>query len=224
MATVDLDPSPNAELRPAALPRMTEAEFVAWCDEETRAEWVDGEVVLMNAVGTGHGLLLTFLNRLVGNFGEAYDLGQVLNDPVAIRLPRQRRRRQPDLFFIGTGKADRILDDVFEGPPDLIVEIVSPDSRHRDAVVKFAEYEAAGVPEYWLADPPMRMFDAFTLGADGKYVRIPDVNGVVYSACLPGLFFRVEWVWQLPFPKVPPLLAEMAAERALRLGSSPPPP
>ena len=36
--------------------RMTEAEFVAWVDEDTRAEWVDGDVILMAPVSGEHSL------------------------------------------------------------------------------------------------------------------------------------------------------------------------
>ncbi len=215
MATVDLD-TPAAE--PSVLPRMTEDEFVAWSfATDVRAEWVDGEVILMNAVSTDHGLMFDFLCRLLGGFAEEHDLGSVLPDPVVVRLPRQRRRRSPDLFYYAEAKRGQVRDQHFEGPPDLTIEIVSPESRHRDTVVKFAEYQAAGVPEYWLADRPMRTFEAYTLGADGKYARLPEVDGAVHSAVLSGLFFRPEWVWQLRFPKVAPLLREMAAGRARRL-------
>ncbi len=217
MTTADLEDL--IEPAPSPLPRMTEEEFVAWCDSETRAEWVDGEVVMMNAVNTGHGLLLSFLNHLVGGFVIEHDLGEILNEPVVVRLPRQRRRRSPDLFFFTHAQRQHLLEQHFEGPPTLIVEVVSPDDRHRDTVVKFAEYEAAGVPEYWIADREMRAFTAFALGADGRYAPLPVTDGAVHSAVLPGLFFRPEWVWQLRFPNPRPLLQAMAVERAKRLAA-----
>jgi hypothetical protein len=33
---------------------MTEDEFVAWCDEDVRAEWVDGEVIVMSPANRMH--------------------------------------------------------------------------------------------------------------------------------------------------------------------------
>ena len=93
----------------------------------------------------------------------------------------------------------------------------------RDRRTKFAEYEAAGLPEYWLPNPPLRLFEAYRLGGDGRYAPLPEVDGKVYSVVLPGLFYRTEWVRQLRLPKVDPLLAEMSARRH-RLLSSPPPP
>ena len=219
MATADLD-SPAAETIPPVPLRMTEEEFVArFTDEDVWAEWVDGEVVIMNATEPGHGMLLSFINTLLHMFVAEYELGFVMGESVAVRLPRQRRRRLPDVFFVGNEKLGQIEPQHFEGPPDLIVEVVSPDGQRRDRREKFAEYEAAGVPEYWLADRPMRTFEAYTLGADGRYARIPEVDGAAHSVLLPGLFFRTEWVWQLRFPKPGPLLQAMAVERAKRLAA-----
>jgi len=218
MATVNLEPAAAPSDR-SDLPRMTEEEFVAWCDEQTRAEWVDGEVVLMNAVEPDHGRLSFFIGHLLRGFVDEHDLGEVMGEPVTVRLPRQRRRRSPDLFFFGPAKAGQVTRQHFEGAPDLIVEVVSPESQTRDRHEKFQEYEAAGVPEYWLADRTLRTFEAYTLGADGRYASIPVTGGVVHSAVLPGLFFRPEWVWQLRFPKVAPLLVAMAEDRR-RLGEN----
>ncbi len=103
--------------------------------------------------------------------------------------------------------------DGVQGAPDLVVEIVSPESQSRDRRVKFLEYEAAGVREYWLLDRPQRSFEAYAPGPDGKYALLPAADGRVYSTVLVGLFFHLDWVWQLRYPKVAPLLRAMADER-----------
>ena len=215
MTTVHLDGL--VEPPPAAPPRMTEDEFVTWAfAEDVWAEWVDGEVVLMNAVEMDNSELTFFMAHLIRAFTSRYGLGKLYGEPAQVRLPR--RRRSPDLTFLTTAHLDRVERMQIQGPPDLLVEVVSPESRTRDRRDKFAEYEAACVPEYWLADRHMRSFEAYTLGSEGKYGRIPEVDGAVFSALLPGLFFRPEWVWQLEYPQVPPLLRAMARERRRRLG------
>ena len=114
----------------------------------------------------------------------------------------------------------------FQGSPDLIVEVVSPDSQSRDRVTKFREYEAAGVLEYWLPDPTLRTFEAYGLDAGDRYVRLPTTAaGRTYSTVLTGVFFDDAWLRQLHPPEDPlPLIYDMSTERARLLSSPPPPP
>ncbi len=57
MATVPQSPSevfyPGRKL-PPAMP-LTEQEFLAWCDEDTRAEWVEGDVILLSPANVNWG-------------------------------------------------------------------------------------------------------------------------------------------------------------------------
>ena len=70
-----------------------------------------------------------------------------------MRLPEAPRRgRVPDLLFVTSEHVDRQQPTYLDGPRDLAVEIVSPDSVRRDQGEKFVEYEQAGIPEYWLVD------------------------------------------------------------------------
>ena len=95
--------------------------------------------------------------------------------------------REPDLLVILNDHADRIKENRVEGAVDIAVEIVSPESTVRDRGDKFDEYEAAGVPEYWLFDPLRETADIYALGSDGRYHRRPlDGEGRVTSGLLPG--------------------------------------
>src|SRR2546422_8024348 len=84
--------------------RMTEAEFVNWCDDETWAEWINGRVLLMALIDFQHASLTSFLIQLAGGFIEQDDLGVVLSAPFQIRFGRLRRRRSPDLIFISKNR------------------------------------------------------------------------------------------------------------------------
>ena len=218
MSTVDTDTLVAADGVRRTV-RMTEKQFVAWAARSgRRAEWADGEAVLMNAVELSHDRFTKFADRLLGTFVEAHGLGEVFGESYHVRLAPQRRRRGPDVFFLAAARSHLLERMQCAGPPDLIVEVISPDSRTRDRRTKFAEYEAAGVREYWLSEPPLRTFEAFALGPDGRYARLPEREGRVYSTVLTGVYFRPDWVWQLQPPDVLPLLAEMSAERARLLG------
>ena len=50
---------------------MTESEFVAWCNEDVRAEWVDGEVFIMSPSNVEHDDLQIWLIRLLGEYVES---------------------------------------------------------------------------------------------------------------------------------------------------------
>jgi Uma2 family endonuclease len=96
------------------------------------------------------------------------------------------------------------------GPADLAIEITSPESLLRDRGEKFAEYELAGVPEYWLLDPDRKRADFYELGSDGRYRLVtPDEEGRYHSQVVQGFWLKVAWLWQDPLPKVLEVVKEL---------------
>jgi Uma2 family endonuclease len=179
---------------------MTWEEFVAWCDEDTRAEWVDGEVIVLSPVSVAHQRLLRFLTVVLDLFISTQGLGELLTAGILMRLPSRPSGREPDLLFVAREHLDRLRATWLEGPADLVIEIVSPESEERDWEVKRAEYAAAGIPEYWVLDRDREDAAFFQLGPDGTYHRAPIEDGVYRSRVLPRFWLRVEWLWQLPTP------------------------
>lgn len=192
---------------------MSEDQFLDWCDSDTWAEWVDGELIVMSPVSIEHATLATFLVRLLGDFVEARDLGTTHQEPFQVRLPEQRRRRSPDLFFVAAARRKLIQKHHVEGAPDLIVEIVSPESQARDWREKYLEYEAAGVREYWVIDPSSQRMEAYALTSKRGYVRLDEKDGRIASKVLSGLYIRPAWLWRTPLPKVRTILAEFESKR-----------
>ena len=110
--------------------------------------------------------------RTLFQFVAERDLGKVLFAPVRVRtvnLPDELKHREPDVCFLRRGRFDRQRENFWE-VADLVVEVVSPDDPNRDWVTKLAEY-AAGIPEYWIADPRDRTLTVFTLPDGGKEYR-----------------------------------------------------
>ena len=107
-------------------PRMTEEEFLAWCDEDIRAEWVDGEVFVMSPVNLDHSRLFKFLLTLLDGFVQFRDLGEILGSEYLIRMPNKPRMRLPDILFVAKERLHLLKRTYLDGAPDLIVEIVSP--------------------------------------------------------------------------------------------------
>jgi Uma2 family endonuclease len=198
------------EAQLGARPKMTYDEFLAWAGEDTHAEWVNGEVYFFMTAEMLHQRIVDFLNRLIGFFIESRDLGALFSGPASIKL--EKSGREPDLFFVSKANLTRVTKLYFDGPPDLIIEVVSDDSVGRDRADKFEEYEEAGVREYWIIDPRprRRRADFYQLGADGKYQPVPlNAEGVYHSTMLPGFWLKVSWLWEDPLPKLMPTLKEI---------------
>lgn len=190
------------EKKGIAAKRMSYEEFLAWCDEDTLAEWVDGEVVMYSPPSRRHQEVQKFLLGLLDAYVHARDLGIVLGAPFQMHLGPLRRGREPDVLFIRKENLSRLRDTYLEGPADLVVEVASEESRLRDYGEKLAEYELGGVGEYWIVDPE-RNEVRFFQRKGGRFIPVfPDAEGLYRSAVIPGLWIKVEWLLADPLPPV----------------------
>jgi Uma2 family endonuclease len=195
--------------RTAPTGKIAYEEFLAWADEDTWAEWVNGEVVVLTPVSNRHQMLVGFLLNLMQHFTEARDLGRVLCAPFQMKTGPDLPGREPDILFIAREHLDRLRNSYLDGPADLVVEIISPDSRARDRGEKFYEYEQGGVREYWLLDPLRRQAEFYQRGSDGIFRLVSSgEDGIYRSAALEGLWLKVEWFWQEPLPPLMSVLRD----------------
>jgi Uma2 family endonuclease len=201
--------TPTLPVNPAPPGRMTYEEFLEWADEDTRAEWVDGEVILMSPVSFARQNIAEFLAASLRFFAEANHLGQILTAPFQMRLRTRPSGREPDVIFISRDRLDKLQNVYLDGPADLVIEIISPDSRARDRGDKYYEYEQGGVREYWLIDPVRKQAEFYRLRSDGIYSIMPiGDDGIVHSGVLKGLWLKVDWLWQDPLPTLMTVLKE----------------
>jgi Uma2 family endonuclease len=187
--------------------RMTYEEFLQWCDEDTWAEWVDGEVIMLTPASNRHQDLSDFLAFVMRAFAEAHNLGVVRSAPFQMKTGPDLPGREPDILFTAQEHLDRLKETYLDGPADVVVEIVSPESMGRDRGEKFYEYEGGGVREYWLIDPQRRRAEFYRLGEEGWYQLAPvdeDRSGV-----LSGFWVKPSWFWEEPLPRVLDVLKEL---------------
>lgn len=155
-------------------------------NDSNRYEIIGGELIVSPSPTRAHQILAYRLTQLIGNFVDARQLGQVLFAPVDVRLS-PHNVVEPDLLFI---RQDRLgiygATGPVEGPPDLVVEIISPSSKIMDRIRKAALYADSGVPEYWLVDPEQREAQILIL-AQGQYEPVQPVDGRLPSTVIPGL-------------------------------------
>jgi Uma2 family endonuclease len=202
LAALSADPA-----RPAT---MTYAEFLAWTDEDTLAEWADGRLIMASPASAQHQYLALFIAGVLSTYVALHDLGTVLTAPFQMKLARSGR--EPDVLFVAKEHLARLQATLLQGAADLVVEIVSDESVARDRGTKFEEYREAGIPEYWLIDPRVEQAEFYQLDERGRYQLIPaGVDGVYRSRSVPGLWMRVDWLWQQPLPS--PTEALLAIDR-----------
>ena len=146
--------------------RWTYAEFARLPSEGTsRYEVIDGELVVTPAPGLRHQGIVTDLVTFLNTFVREHDLGRVFASPVDV-LFGEGDYLEPDIVFVRKGRFDILSDRGVEGPPDLVVEVISPASADRDRGIKLERYRHFGVAEYWVVDPDMRVVEVWAL-ADG---------------------------------------------------------
>jgi Uma2 family endonuclease len=190
--------------------RMTYEEFLEWCDEDTWAEWVDGEVIVLTPASNRHQDLSDFLAFVMRAFVEAHNLGIVRSAPFLMKTGPELPGREPDILFIAREHLARLKETYLDGPADLVVEIVSPESMGRDRGGKFYEYEEGGVGEYWLIDSQRRRAEFYRLGEKGWYQLIPvGEEGAYQSEVVSGFWLKPSWFWEEPLPQVLDVLREL---------------
>ena len=193
-------------------PRMTYEEWRAWTEEDIHSEWVDGEVIEFMSATALHQRDLLLFSALLLWYVERFDLGEVL--VAGVRLRVEGADREPDVLFVAKHHLDRIEGTRLNGPADLVVEIISDDSVDLDLCEKFAQYAAAGVPEYWLFDPrPGEEWGKlYVRGEDGTYQELlADELGRLHSTVVPGFWFDPAWLWRESRPSLPTLQEMIAA-------------
>ncbi len=191
--------------------KMSFEEYIEWLDEDTRAEWVDGKIELMpSPASIEHQDLGSFLESVLRIYVEAYDLGKIVRAPYVMKMAAISRGREPDLIFIRRERMHLLTRNYLDGPADLAIEIISPESKQRDSEIKFAEYEVAGVREYWMLDPDNRTSEFFQLGDNGRYyTAAAGSDGFYRSKVIAGFWLRVDWLWQTPLPATLDVLREL---------------
>lgn len=195
---------------PASAPSgyVTYEAFLDWGDEDTLAEWVDGTIEMTSPASLRHQHMARFVQTMLATFVEVHALGAIIAPPFQMKLPRSGR--EPDAIYVAQAHLDRLRPTYLDGPADLVVEIVSPESVKRDHETKFGEYEQAGIPEYWLLDPETEQAQFYQRDGAGRYRHsAPAPDGVYRSRVLPGFWLRTSWLWQQPLPDMVQALLEV---------------
>ena len=159
-----------------ALPQLREEEYYTYTDllewdEDVRAELHDGGVVMMAPPLRVHQEVIAQLLVQIGNYVKGKKC-KVYPAPFGVRLFPKKDKSDNTVFepdIVVVCDSEKLDDRGCNGPPDLVIEVVSPSTAKYDRVYKFRKYQKAGVKEYWIVDPDEKSVQVCVL-ENGNYV------------------------------------------------------
>ena len=139
--------------------------FREWLDEDKKAEFINGEIIMHSPVKRKHWAASENLSFLLGLYTRLENLGRVAVEKALIALTRNDY--EPDICFFSKEKATSFTDDQMIFPaPDFVVEILSKSTAKKDKGIKHQDYAAHGIREYWIIDPNRKSIDQYILIGD----------------------------------------------------------
>jgi Uma2 family endonuclease len=146
--------------------QWTEEEYFALPDTNRLIELSEGELIMPPHPTHTHQRTVMRLAAAMYTFVQRHGLGTLQIAPLPVRL-WPGKIREPDILSVAEEHGDRIGEQ-FYGPPDLVVEVLSPSTWRIDRREKMVEYARAGISEYWMVDPDACTIEVFVL-REGAY-------------------------------------------------------
>ncbi|MBI4578051.1 MAG: Uma2 family endonuclease [Planctomycetes bacterium] len=167
--------------------RMTAEEFFNLPDDGYRYELVDGVVLATPSPSPRHQRVAHELTVQLASFLKAHPVGEMLYE-TDVHLGRGPDGTDlvycPEIVFY---RADRLaaMRDRLVGPPDLVVEVISPLTRRYDTQTKRDDYQRFGVREYWIVDAQRNEF-IFLRNEGDAFVQVPPTGDTFASQAVEG--------------------------------------
>ena len=171
--------------------------FYEWMDEDMKTEFINGEIVVHSPALDKHSSVVMLLGTLLNVFVNARNLGLVRVEKALVELTRNSY--EPDICYFGLDKSASISPELLYYPaPDLVVEVLSESTKKNDREVKFEDYAAHGVAEYWIIDPKRQTIETFTIDANTEAYAATGIFKIgqsVSSTILPNFTIPVKAIF-----------------------------
>ena len=165
--------------------------FYSEMTENEKVEFINGEVILHSPVKKHHNECVGRLYNLLKPFVQKKALGFVGFEKILVRLTRNDY--EPDLCFFGSETSDAFTpEQMFFPAPDFVVEVLSKSTANRDRGIKFSDYAAHGVTEYWLIDPLSEVLEQYRLEDETYTLELKSGTGTVESFAVNGFALPIK--------------------------------
>jgi Uma2 family endonuclease len=180
--------------------RMSYRDLLKLPDDGLRHELIDGEHYVTPSPVPRHQLIAANLHLIIGNHVRQRRSGVIVFAPFDVVFTQYDVVVPDLLYFTRQRYRDTVTEKHAQGPPNLVVEILSPGTRRRDEGIKRALYERMGVDEYWIVDGKRELVTVFR--RDGGAYRRSEYalqdEASLTTPLLPDLRIPLTAVFELP--------------------------
>jgi Uma2 family endonuclease len=175
--------------------KLTYDDYVRFPEDGLRHEIIDGEHYVTPSPSLRHQRISGTLFYLLRTYLEKHPLGELFYAPFDALLGRHDIV-VPDLLYLSEERRHFLTAKNLQGPPSLVIEILSPSTSRRDRQLKRDLYERVGVEEYWLVDPERDVVNIYRWGADGHESSVEyEKTATLTSSLFPGLELPLDRVF-----------------------------
>lgn len=141
-------------------------------EDGNQYELIGGKLELKPSPSTTHQRISHQIERVLADSCESQYI--IMHAPVDVILSLDETR-QPDILLVHRSREHIIEEHAIIGPPDLVVEIISPNSVKRDRIMKKESYAKFGVPEYWIVDSANLSIEQYVLKVEGYPYELTNI-------------------------------------------------
>jgi Uma2 family endonuclease len=174
---------------------LTYEDYLRLPDDRKRYEIYEGELAMTPSPSFHHQEISRNLEFILHSHVRRHALGHVMDAPLDVILDTNTVV-VPDLLFIAADRMSIVTEKGVEGPPDLVIEILSPGTQRYDRIRKLNLYAKFGVHWYWILDPAEETLEEYEL-CEGSYVRrgSHESEDLFKPLLFPGLDVELKEVW-----------------------------
>lgn len=173
--------------------KITYDDYAGFLPDGQIYQIIDGELYMTPAPNPFHQRASKRLQRQLEAYFEERGQGEVFNAPIDVILT-QHDVVQPDLVVVTN--AAQVSTRGIEGPPFLVVEVLSPSSVRTDRNVKLERYARLYIPHYWIADPERQRIECYRLQSN-QYAAVAEAASPdsLHHPDFPDLAVNLAAVW-----------------------------
>lgn len=160
---------------------------------KTPCQLINGELIMSPAPNPEH-------QRISGKVFKILDkatqgTGEVFYAPIDLYM-NEKNVFQPDLVYLSDQNKKHLTARGIEGPPDIVVEIISPSNSYTDRNQKKDSYLAFKIKEYWIVDPGNRTIEIYTPEGGGDVpVSFVSTEGEITSSLEQKIRFNLKEIF-----------------------------